>query len=302
MTSRQIQYIITTYEEGSISKAAQKLFVSQPALSQSIQLVERELGAPIFDRRHSPLTLTYAGERYVAAAMAFQQLELNLQHEISDIQNEQCGWFRVGISMLHGATLLPKILPQFMEKYPRVEMKIVEKGSNSLAPLLTQNLIDIAFLTTDIISQKQMVMIPLCHVQTYLCAGMESELAQTVKPGTPVSIHLLENAPLVTIKVGHGLHEIQNKIFSDLNTPPKVLFEVESAVLAMQLTACCNAMMLCPRLVMPALSNPSIALYPLIEEDYSRELVLCYKHDTYLSAYMKDFIELAKSSITDEMI
>lgn len=300
MTSRQIQYIMTTYEEGSISKAAQKLFVSQPALSQSIQLAERELGAPIFDRKHSPLTLTYAGQRYIAAAMEFQKLELNLQHEISDIQNEQCGRFRVGISMLRGTTILPRVLPAFLQKYPRVEIKIVEKGSNAIAPLIMQNIVDIAVLTADMISQKHMVMIPMSREGIYLCAGPDTELAKTVPPGTPVSVKVLENAPFVAIKAGHGLHEIQNNIFSSLSVSPKILYEVDSAVLGIRLAAACGAMMLCPHTVIPALDHSSVSLYPLIEEQFSRELCLCYKHDTYLSQYMKDFIELVVGTINDE--
>lgn len=300
MTSRQIQYILTTYEEGSISKAAQKLFVSQPALSQSIQLAERELGAPIFDRKHSPLTLTYAGQRYIAAAMEFQKLELNLQHEISDIQNEQCGRFRVGISMLRGATILPKVLPVFLKKYPRVETIIVEKGSNAIAPLIMQNMVDIAVLTTDKISQKHMVMIPMCRERTYLCAGLDTDLAKTVPSGTPVSAKVIEHMPFIAIKASHGIHAVQNNIFSNLSINPKILYEVDSVVLGIKLAAACGAAMLCTHTVIPALDNSSVALYPLIEEEFARELCLCYKHDTYLSLYMKDFIELVIQAINQE--
>lgn len=299
MTSRQIQYIITTYEEGSISRAAQKLYVSQPALSQSIQLAERELGAPIFNRKTSPLQLTYAGERYLASARAFQSLELNLQHEIADIQQERSGWLRVGISMLRGAALLPMILPAFMKEYPRVEIKLFEKGSHAISSLVTQNVVDLAFVTTDHISQSKMAMVPLCREKTLLCAGPGTDLAQTTESGTPVSVRVLREVPFISIKYGHGIHEIQNKIFSSVNPGPQILFEVESAVMAMQLASSCNAMMLCPQIIMSALHNPSLSLYPILEEEFSRNLCLCYRHDLYLAKYMRDFIDLSKQCIMD---
>ncbi len=302
MTSRQVQYILTTYEEGSISKAAQKLFVSQPALSQSIQLAERELGAPIFDRRHSPLTLTFAGERYIASAREFQALELNLAHEIADVQQENSGWFRVGISMLRGAALLPHILPTFTARYPKVEIKLFEKGSNSISSLITQNIVDIAFLTIDRISQKQMTMIPLCSERTMLCAGPGSRLAQTVPSGTPVSIRELENETFIAIKAGHGLHEIQKTVFANLNASPKLLFEVESAVLGMRLAASCDALMLCPQIIMHTLPMDGLSIYPLVEEQFSRILCICHRHDTYLSAYMKDFIQMTKDCIRGHFV
>ncbi len=301
MTSRQVEYILTTYEEGSISKAAQKLFVSQPALSQSIQLAERELGAPIFDRKHSPLTLTFAGEKYIASAREFQALELKLQHEIADIRQENSGRFRVGISMLRGAALLPYILPAFSKKYPRVEIKLFEKGSSAVSSLITQNIVDLALLTSANISQKHIVMIPLGIERTMLCAGPNTRLARTVKPGTPVSIHELEHEPFIAIKPGHGLHELQNNVYAHLRASPKILFEIESAVMGTQLAAACDALMLCPQIIMRTLPIEGLSLYPLAEEQFNRTLCVGYRHDTYLSRYMKDFIELSKTCILENL-
>ena len=65
MNPKHAQYMLTVYQEGSITNAAKKLYVSQPSLSQMIKLVESNLGAPIFNRSTDPLTLTYAGEKYI---------------------------------------------------------------------------------------------------------------------------------------------------------------------------------------------------------------------------------------------
>ena len=63
MNPKHAQYMLTVYQEGSITSAAKKLYVSQPSLSQMIKLVESNLGTPIFNRSTDPLTLTYAGEK-----------------------------------------------------------------------------------------------------------------------------------------------------------------------------------------------------------------------------------------------
>lgn len=68
MNFKHINYVLTVLTEGSITAASKKLFVSQPALSQTIKLIEQDLGAPIFDRSTDPISLTYAGQRYVEAA------------------------------------------------------------------------------------------------------------------------------------------------------------------------------------------------------------------------------------------
>lgn len=61
MNFKHINYVLTVLTEGSITAASKKLFVSQPALSQTIKLIEHDLGAPIFDRSTDPISLTYAG-------------------------------------------------------------------------------------------------------------------------------------------------------------------------------------------------------------------------------------------------
>ena len=82
MNIRQAQYLITVYEEGSISNAAKRLYISQPALSQTIQIVEKEIGARIFNRNTTPISLTYAGEKYLATAPKLIALETNIHREI----------------------------------------------------------------------------------------------------------------------------------------------------------------------------------------------------------------------------
>ena len=62
MTERHIEYVLTIVREGSITAASRKLYVSQPSLSQTIKLIERNLGAEIFNRRTEPISITPAGE------------------------------------------------------------------------------------------------------------------------------------------------------------------------------------------------------------------------------------------------
>lgn len=78
MNFKHINYVLTVLTEGSITAASKKLFVSQPALSQTIKLIEQDLGAPIFDRSTDPISLTYAGQRYVEAAQAMLDIDRNL--------------------------------------------------------------------------------------------------------------------------------------------------------------------------------------------------------------------------------
>ena len=105
MNPKHAQYMITVFQEGSITNAAKKLYVSQPSLSQMIKLVETNLGTPIFNRSTDPLTLTYAGEKYIEAAQKILTINANLAREIEEINDEEHGKIRLGIpvqlSLIH---------------------------------------------------------------------------------------------------------------------------------------------------------------------------------------------------------
>ena len=82
MTERHIEYVLTIAREGSITTASRKLYVSQPSLSQTIKLIERNLGAEIFNRRTEPISITPAGEMYIEAARKVLAIEEALRQEI----------------------------------------------------------------------------------------------------------------------------------------------------------------------------------------------------------------------------
>lgn len=91
MTSKELLYVKTIAEEKNISKAAQKLFVAQPSLSQSLQRIEDALGTRLFNRTAGGLTLTYAGEKYYQMAAQILKMYDDFETEVSDINNLRPG-------------------------------------------------------------------------------------------------------------------------------------------------------------------------------------------------------------------
>ena len=126
MNYRQAEHLLAVYEEGSVSRAASRLGVSQPAISQTIQTAEREIGMRIFQRGPDGRSLTYAGEKYLSAARRLMALEGNLGRELQELRGEHSGKLRIGISSLRGMVLLPQILPGFLEQHSAVNPVLVE--------------------------------------------------------------------------------------------------------------------------------------------------------------------------------
>ena len=148
MNIKHAQYMLTVLKEGSITAAAKKLYISQPSLSQMIKLVENTLGTPIFNRSTDPITLTYAGEKYIEAAKKILTINDNLIKEIEEINHEEHGTIKLGIPVQRAMQVMPYVLPRFYAKYPHVKVDVRESGSaNTEAAVLDGN-VDLACLTT----------------------------------------------------------------------------------------------------------------------------------------------------------
>lgn len=142
MTQRELLYIKTVADEKSISRAAKKLFIAQPSLSQYVKRIEDNLGTLLFNRTPSGLTLTYAGEKYYHMALQILKMYENFELEISDINNMKTGRIHIGITSHLGTVVLPEILPDFIQKYPSVEITITEETSERLETLLSEGKVD----------------------------------------------------------------------------------------------------------------------------------------------------------------
>ena len=103
---QELKYVYQVALDGSISRAAEHLFITQPALSLSIQKIEHTLGMPLFDRSTRPLTLTQAGRAYVETARQVHFLEQELEQQIEDIRNLESGTLCIGGSHYLNAYIL----------------------------------------------------------------------------------------------------------------------------------------------------------------------------------------------------
>ena len=122
MVLHNYEYFVAIVEAGSLTKAAEHLYVSQPSLSQYLKRLEASLGVELFDRSTSPLRLTYTGERYYQYVLQMMKLDENVRREFQDIKNQTSGRPRLGVALWRGACLLPDVFPTFHQQYPDIHI------------------------------------------------------------------------------------------------------------------------------------------------------------------------------------
>ena len=148
MTITQLQYVLAVAEHQNFTKAALKVFVTQPTLSMQIQKLEDELGVKIFDRTKKPIQLTETGRKIVNQARNI----VNESDRIQDIVDQEKGFiggtFRLGIIPTIMPTLLPMFLNNFIKKYPKVKLKIEELNTEAIIERLNEGHLDAAIAAT----------------------------------------------------------------------------------------------------------------------------------------------------------
>jgi LysR family transcriptional regulator, transcription activator of glutamate synthase operon len=147
MELRQLRYLVALDEERSFTRAASKVLVAQPALSQQIAKLEAELGVPLVDRTTRRVAMTEAGERLVEHARRVLKEVDVAEEEIADLAGVRGGRLTIGASQTVGGFDLLGLLATFHRRYPDVDLALREDLSVSLARQLRNDELDLAFIT-----------------------------------------------------------------------------------------------------------------------------------------------------------
>ena len=293
MNIRHIQYVLTILREGSITAASKKLFVSQPALSQTLKQIEQDLGATIFDRTTDPISLTYAGQQYVDAALQVLDIDRNLRARIAETKKELHGRLRLGISMQRGLQILPQVIPDFSRMYPYIRIELIEHGSATLEHMTAEGQCDLALITTNEKPNKLHYEL-IESEEVVLMAARSTELAHRFSDGEPIEITQAQNEKFVSMREGHSVRTIQDRLFERHHLSPTILMETTNMEAGKHVAARANAVMLIPHVYV---SNSldlhyRVQCHPILNNDYERHFYLCYRRGMYLTRYMEDFVRI----------
>ena len=295
MNMKQALYFKTIAQYGTITAAAKQLYISQPSLSQTLRQIDDEVGTPLFDRSTSPLHLTYAGERYLKAVEAMLDIETRLKEEIESIRRDDGGRLRLGISVTRAMQVLPDVIPIFTKAYPNVTIELTEAASASLEGLLQKGQIDLALAALE--ANEANIAYELIEKESIgILAGKDSQLAQLVPSGTPISLEMVEKEAFVSLDTSHSSRIIQDRLFRRYNIRPKILLETSSLEVARRVALKSGACMVLPDVYADEfVFNSGGAFYPLKDYENHRHFYACYRNDENTKKYIRDFVSITTS-------
>jgi LysR family hydrogen peroxide-inducible transcriptional activator len=146
MTLSELRYIVAVANERSFGRAARRCFVSQPALSVAIQKLEEELGARLFERGKSEITVTPVGARVVEQAQKVLEEATRVKELAQEGRNQLAGVLKLGVIYTIAPYLLPDLIPALHAHAPQMPLDLDENLTENLEGALRSGRIDIAIL------------------------------------------------------------------------------------------------------------------------------------------------------------
>lgn len=291
---RRIQYVVRVAEEKSFSRAAQKLHIAQPSLSQQIAKLEKELGVILFQRSPAEVTLTRAGEVFYQSAVEILDRVEQLKKEMYDVARLKKGKLNIGSMSMTGAHLLPLALPAFRQQYEGIEITLIEDSTGKLEEMTAKGQLDISLLS-----------LPIAHTSLAYEPLLEEEIFLAVPPNHPlatkdsVKVNSLADESFIMIKQGLGFHDLSRDICLQAGFEPRIVFESSNIETIQSLVCAGMGVAFVPRMVMRSSQKDDFApvYVRLTDPAPRRTIVIAYREQSYLSQAAHAFIQVIKKQI-----
>ena len=300
MNFTTLKYFLVAAEELNITKAASKLYISQQALSSHISKLEKELDVKLFNRAPS-LSLTQAGRRMVGYAQQAMTLDREIHQMASDMNNDQLGELRVGISHTCGRAILPSILPRFRRTHPLLEVKLTEETSSVMEESLKRGELDLMIDFTTI-EREGMVQEELAQERLFLVVPKVLLVEQFGDRLTEVKdlcdqnldIFLFKEFPFIFLRKGNRVRTVIDSYMDKIGFKPKIALETENIETAYELASQGMGVTVYPELFLwcmprPPLEERSVEFFPFRNPDTTGTLVIARMKDHYQTKAAEQF-------------
>ena len=308
MNFQNLEYFLTTASEGNITRAAERLHVSQQALSNQIARMEQELGCKLFERKQN-LQLTYAGLQFKASAEKILDIQRQTTTELDDIRNSRRGELRIGISHTRGQTILPLILPKFSRRYPQVDLHVIEGSTHILEESLEKGRIDVLigfapFMVDcaeyrNLMTEHLFLIIPTSLMNEQFGERATEILEEYRKT---LDISLFRIMPFVLLRSGDRIRAITDREFFRRGISPKIRIETQNIQTAfalasegMGITVCSQMYLESPFVISGHAdyeSRKKVEILPFSSQELNDSIAIAYNRERYLSKIASDFIEM----------
>ncbi len=224
---QHLHVFVTVVENGNFSRAAEKLHMTQPAVSQYIQLLERSYGVKLLDRSNKYVRLNKAGEIVYYHAKEILGLYSKMQDLIDDLSNRASGQLSIGASYTFGEYVLPHFVARLHDQYPLIKPSITIGNTKEIAELVLRNQLDVGIIEGDF-KNTQLTIDAFTEDRMFVVASSHHRLVQQ---DSEAEISELEKERWIVREIGSGTREATEKVFHSMSIDPNDIMEFGSTQL-----------------------------------------------------------------------
>lgn len=292
MDIKQISYFMAVAQEGSFSRAAEKLEVSQPTLSMAVKKLEEELGAELFYSFNRRQNLTDEGLRLKEGAAKLLEVYQETIENVKLSDYVGSGAVTLGLSPLFGTCFFGDLIPSFSAAYPNIKINMLEDGANKIDELVEKGEVDLAVT----LNTERTASFASCHFST------QRNVALLHKK------HPLANAKSITVA---DLKEDSFAIFNQdfiLNRQimsachaagfrPKIALLSSQWDFMVELVSRNRAVSILPKPVLDKHPDPNVVCVPLMDSMKYWDIVLAWNKQKYMSKSCRLFLDYVKENL-----
>ncbi|QTL99880.1 LysR family transcriptional regulator [Iocasia frigidifontis] len=287
MSLRQLRIFIFVCKTGSMTKTAEELYMTQPAVSQTILDLEDSLNVRLFDRIKNSLVLTNTGEILLEYSQKIIHLMEETEDVIDRIVNIKQGGLRIGASMTIGTYLLPEILNGFRERFSGVDLPLIVDNTVLIVNKILNNELDLA-LVEGPINSPDIIVEPYCEDSLSLVCSVEHHWSQRdyIDPAE------IEGEKLIIREEGSGTRDLIQNTFLQHNVLYNIAHTINNFEAIKKAVSANIGISLIPAIgIKKEIKKGELKEIRLEDISFKRLFKLIYHKDKYLTGLFKEFYD-----------
>lgn len=292
LNTRQLQYAVMLSQNLNMSQTAERLGLSQPALSKQILNLENELGVKLFDRNHIPMVLTPAGEFFIRKAKTMLYEQDQLLKEIDRFRSGENGSLHIGATPFRSMYFMPEIVKAVKIRYPGVRVVLHEANSATLRKNAAEGKYDFAVVNLPV--DDSMLTVQPLEPDTLVLA-VPDNLRDCLPATSEAGIDFMDCADLPFVVLGdtQELRQLFEKLCAQADIRPDIAAEVVGVTTAWAMArAGVGATLLPYQFVKKDNFDSNLTLIPIRDNGYKRQQAIVTRRGQYISEYAEFAIQL----------
>ncbi|MGG3563343.1 LysR family transcriptional regulator [Neobacillus rhizosphaerae] len=282
---RQLRLFIEVAKQKSITKAAENMHISQPALSKSIMALEDEMGMTLIIRTNKTSDLTDAGKVVLEYALRMTVLVDEMKTTLVDMTNLSRGQINIGLPPFIGSLFFPRVMAKFHHAFPNIELNITEYGGARVVKSVEEGEFELGVAVLPI-DEQQFSVYPIVEEEMRLVVYKDHHLSDR----NEVELKELRDEEFIFYHEEFALNQIMRNHFIAAGFEPKILFKSSQWDLMTEMVAANLGITILPQSICNRAFNSDLKVIKL-QDDIMWRLAVITKKDRYISNAGRTFID-----------